>query len=136
MYANRRRARGVRGRRLLRGRGEKLERTFAHCYETGGLRRVHLRGCENIRKRLLIHTAGFNLSLLMRQLVGFGTPRGLAAGRQAVLATLSTCPERLRWLWAAWMAQLASAWVILGFGVSIGRRQRVGGGGFSVARFA
>ena len=41
---NRRRIRGPRGQRLLRLRGERLERPFAHLYETGGMRRVHLRG--------------------------------------------------------------------------------------------
>jgi transposase len=67
VYRNRRRIRGARGQRLLRLRGERLERPFGHLYETGGMRRVHLRGHTNIRKRLLIHTAGFNLGLLMRQ---------------------------------------------------------------------
>ncbi|MDY7011876.1 MAG: hypothetical protein SVV80_14185 [Planctomycetota bacterium] len=38
VYANRRRIRGRRGKRLLRKRGELLERPFAHCYETGGMR--------------------------------------------------------------------------------------------------
>jgi len=42
-----------------------------------GMRRVHLRGRENILKRLLVHVAGFNLSLVMRLLIGKGTPRGL-----------------------------------------------------------
>lgn len=50
VYANRRRIKGERGKRLLRRRGEKLERTFAHCYETGAMRRLHLRGRENIAK--------------------------------------------------------------------------------------
>jgi transposase len=77
VYRNRRRIRGRRGQRLLRLRGERLERPFAHLYETGGMRRVHLRGHTNILKRLLIHTGGFNLGLLMRQLLGVGTPRGL-----------------------------------------------------------
>jgi transposase len=77
VYRNRRRIRGARGLRLLRLRGEYRERPFAHLYETGGMRRVYLRGHMNIRKRLLIHTAGFNLGLLMRQLIGVGTPRGL-----------------------------------------------------------
>src|SRR4029434_430364 len=62
---------------LLRLRGERLERPFAHLYETGGMRRVHLRGHTNILKRVLIHAGGFNLGLLMRQLIGVGTPRGL-----------------------------------------------------------
>ncbi len=54
-----------------------LERPFAHCYETGGMRRVHLRGRENILKRLPVHVAGFNLSLVLRLMLGKGTPRGL-----------------------------------------------------------
>jgi transposase len=41
------------------------------------MRRVFLRGHENIRKRLSIHIGGLNLGLLMRQLIGVGTPRGL-----------------------------------------------------------
>jgi transposase len=77
VYANRRRVRGERGKRLQRRRGEVLERPFAHLYETGGMRRTHLRGRENILKRLLIHAAGFNLGLMMRTQIGFGTPRGL-----------------------------------------------------------
>ena len=55
-----------RGKSLLRRRGLMLERPFAHCYETGGMRRTHLRGRENILKRLLIHIAGFNLGLMLR----------------------------------------------------------------------
>lgn len=77
VYANRRRIRGDRGKSLLRGRGEKVERQFAHGYQTGGMRRTHLRGHSNIEKRLLIHYAGFNLGLLLRGLIGVGTPRGL-----------------------------------------------------------
>jgi transposase len=88
VYRNRRRIRGKRGLRLLRLRGERLERPFAHLYETGGMRRVHLRGHTNILKRLLIHAGGFNLGLLMRQLIGVGTPRGLQGRLGAVLAGL------------------------------------------------
>ncbi|WP_419933850.1 transposase [Candidatus Palauibacter sp.] len=58
-YANRRRIRGARGKRLLRARGEKLERAFAHMLATGGMRRTHLRGHENIRARMLVHATGF-----------------------------------------------------------------------------
>ena len=54
-----------------------MERSFAHCYETGGLRRCHLRGRENILKRQLIHVGAFNLSLILRKLLGAGTPREL-----------------------------------------------------------
>jgi transposase len=88
VYRNRRRIRGARGLRLLRLCGERLERPFAHLYETGRLRRVYLRGHTNIRKRLLIHTAGFNLGLLMRQLIGVGTPRALQGRLVAVMAAL------------------------------------------------
>ena len=78
-YANRRRVKGERGKRLLRMRGERVERPFAHCLESGGMRRTWLRGHENILKRYLVHIAGFNLGLVLRTLVGAGTPRGLAA---------------------------------------------------------
>ncbi len=75
VYENRRRVRGEYGKRLLRRRGELIERSFAHCYETGGMRRTHLRGHENILKRQLIHVGAFNLSLVLRRLLGAGTPR-------------------------------------------------------------
>jgi transposase len=77
VYANRRRVRGEYGKGLLRRRGELVERSFAHCYETGGMRRCHLRGHENILKRQLIHVGAFNLSLIVRKLLGAGTPREL-----------------------------------------------------------
>ena len=77
VYANRRRIRGARGKRLLKKRGELVERSFAHCYDTGGMRRTHLKKHRNILKRLLIHAAGFNLSLILRRLLGLGTARGL-----------------------------------------------------------
>ena len=77
VYANRRRIRGKRGKRLLRKRGELIERSFAHVLETGGMRRTHLRGHINILKRMLVHVGGFNLGLVMRQLIGIGKPRGL-----------------------------------------------------------
>ena len=86
-YANRRRVRSRRGRAWMRKRGEMIERGFAHCLETGGMRRVHLRGRLNILKRYLVHVAAFNLSLVMRQLLGVGTPRGLQ-GRLAAFAAL------------------------------------------------
>jgi len=76
VYGNRRRIKGDHGKELLRRRGELVERSFAHAYETGGMRRLHLRGHDNILKRLLIHLCGFNLSLMMRKYTGKGTPRG------------------------------------------------------------
>ena len=75
VYDNRRRVRGDYGKSLLRRRGELIERSFAHCYETGGMRRTHLRRHKNILKRQLIHVAAFHLSLILRQLMGAGTPR-------------------------------------------------------------
>ncbi len=84
VYGNRRRVRGARGKRLLRCRGEYVERSFAHVYDTGGLRRTHLRGHQNILKRLLVHAGAFNLGLLMRQACGRGTPRGLQGRRFGV----------------------------------------------------
>jgi transposase len=77
VYANRRRVKGNYGKRLLKKRGELIERSFAHCYETGAMRRVYLRGRENILKRQLIHVGAFNLSLIFRQTLGAGTPRQL-----------------------------------------------------------
>ena len=88
VYRNRRRIRGRRGRRLMRRRGETIERSFAHVYDTGGMRRTHLRGHPNILKRLLIHAGGFNLGLLMRQIFGVGTPRGLQGRRAAAMAVV------------------------------------------------
>jgi transposase len=83
VYANRRRTRAQRGQRLQRTRGERVERSFAHLYETGAMRRTHLRGHTNILKRLLIHAGAFNLGRLLRHRHGTGTPRGLQgrAGR-------------------------------------------------------
>jgi transposase len=103
VYRNRRRIRGARGRRLLRRRGEYLERPCAHLYGTGRLRRVHLRGRPNILKRLLVHAAGGNLGLLMRTCYGVGTPRSLQ-GRAwlaldalwRVLVTVLTVLDQLR----------------------------------------
>ena len=88
VYRNRRRIRGARGRRLLRQRGERLERPFAHLYETGRMRRVHLRGNANILKRILIHAGALNLSLLMRHQAGVGTPRSLQGRVAALLGAL------------------------------------------------
>ena len=76
----------MRGQRLMRRRGEMLERSFAHVLETGGMRRTHLRFHYNIAKRMLIHVAGFNLGLLMRKRFGVGTPRGLQGRVAAAIA--------------------------------------------------
>jgi transposase len=77
VYANRQRIGGNRGKQLLRRRGELIERTFAHAYETGALRRLYVRGKQNVQKRLLLQAAACNLALLLRTMIGAGTPRAL-----------------------------------------------------------
>lgn len=110
VYGNRRRVNGARGQRLLRRRGEYLERSFAHVYDTGGMRRTHLRGHRNILKRLLVHASAFNLGILMRQVFGHGTPRGLqghpsdAPSREIALPMFATSP------WGAGKALLGRLW--------------------------
>ena len=84
VYANRRRLDTKTAKALMRRRGELIERSFAHLYNTGGMRRVHLRGKSNIAKRALIHAAAFNLSLILRQMLSVGTARQ-AADRLAAL---------------------------------------------------
>jgi transposase len=89
VYANRRRVEGQRGKSLLRRRGELLERPFAHQYETGAMRRLHVRGRGNVAKRVLLQAAAFNLALILRSITKAGTPRGLAdLKRKIVLALL------------------------------------------------
>ena len=88
VYANRRRVGGTRGKALLRCRGELVERSFAHVYDTGGMRRTHLRRHDNILKRLLVHAGGFNLGLFMRQIFGVGKPRRLQGAFAAACAVL------------------------------------------------
>jgi len=82
-----------------------LERPFAHCYETGRMRRLHLRGRENILKRLLIHVAGFNLSLVLRLMIGKGTPRGL---QDLALAYFLALMALIKCFWQVLEARSAS----------------------------
>ena len=85
VYANRRRVTGPRGKRLLRRRGEFLERPFAHQYETGGRRRVHVKGRDQVAKRVLIQAAACNIALILRTLTGAGTPKGSADARRLLI---------------------------------------------------
>ena len=85
--AVRRAARAVKsasGKKLLRLRGERIERGFAHVLDCGGLRRTTLRGLEQINKRYLCGIIAFNLSVLMRQRIGWGTPKQMAAAAKAL----------------------------------------------------
>ena len=103
VYKNRQRIQSEQGIAHRRRRGEIVERTFAHCYESGAMRRTHLRGHDNILKRLLIHVGGFNLSLMLRKTVGVGTPRefrGLLASQLGRLYAYA---------WALWSRSLAKS---------------------------
>lgn len=100
-YANRRRVEGARGKGLLRGRGEKLERPFAHQFETGAMRRLHVRGLDEVHKKLLLQAAACNLALLLRTKHGAGTPRGLAEAEQRLWALIVALLEALKALRAA-----------------------------------
>jgi transposase len=82
VYGNRRRIRGERGKRMQRQRGEKIERNFAHQFDTGGMDRLYVRGIDNVHKKLLVQAAACNLALLMRSIYGAGKPR--AAHDQSV----------------------------------------------------
>lgn len=84
---NRRRLRSAAGRQLQKLRAEYPERSFAHLCVTGGLRRVFVRGRNNVLKRLQLHAAAANLGIVMRKILGVGTPRGLQ-GRLAALLGL------------------------------------------------
>jgi len=108
VYRNRRRRKGNRSKRLHRKRAERVERSFAHVLDDGGMRRVHLRGRENIAKRYLIHTAAFNLGLIMRKLIGFGTPKGWADARRACGARVLGVWQALERAWRALCPRLAA----------------------------
>ena len=84
VHANRDRVESERGKALLRQRGEKLERPFAHQYSRGRMRRLHVRGLTNVRKRCLMIAAAFNLALLLQNMYGAGMPRSLADRRKAL----------------------------------------------------
>jgi transposase len=103
VYANRRRVEGERGKQLLRRRGEFLERPFAHQYQTGGLRRVHVRGRVNVAKRILLQAAACNLALILRSLTKAGTPRGLADLKTALFCALGCLQAALQQLSARYL---------------------------------
>lgn len=100
-YGNRRRIRSDHGKALLRQRAEFVERSFAHIYDTGGMRRCWLRGAKNIMKRLLVHVAAFNLGLLLRKLTGYGTPRGLAGRNLSLSAAVMLALWSILTFWSS-----------------------------------
>jgi transposase len=94
VYGNRRRIRGERGKRLQARRGERLERNFAHQFDTGGMARLYVRGRNNVHKKLLLQAASCNLALLMRELYGAGKPRAAHDRRGELISTI---------LWLDWV---------------------------------
>lgn len=90
VYNNRARLRSGVAKEAFRLRAERVERGFALTLDRGGMRRAWLRGRENLQKRSLVHVAGYNLGLIMRLLVGAGTPREFVAGMSARLLLLTT----------------------------------------------
>ena len=101
--ANRKRARGVRGRALMRRRGELVERSFAHVCETGGARRTWIRGAEEVAKYYHLRALAFNLGVMMRLLFGVGKPRVLQAGIERLIAAAFSVFRH----WAAPIRRLA-----------------------------
>ena len=79
VQAARRSTKSTSGKDLLRRRGMHIERSFAHILDCGGMRRTTLRGWENLNKRFKLAATIYNLSQLMRKLIGIGTPKQLAA---------------------------------------------------------
>ena len=92
---------------------QRLERPCAHLYGSGGMRRLHVRGHENVLKRLLIQVSAFNLGMLMRQSLGVGTPRGLQGRICALMLLILSLFKRLKGLFglipAAWPEKPNSA---------------------------
>jgi hypothetical protein len=83
------------GKALLRRRGEHLERGFAHVLDHGGCRRATLRGTMNLTKRYLVAVLTHNLSVCMRKLHGFGTPKQWVACGGPIFALIYTILRRL-----------------------------------------
>ena len=90
VYNNRARLRSGVAKEAFKLRAELVERSFALTLDRGGMRRAWLRGCQNLKKRYLVHVAGYNLGLIMRLLLGAGTPRELLAGASTGLLALAT----------------------------------------------
>jgi transposase len=90
VHNNRARLRSGVAKEAFKLRAELVERSFALVLDRGGMRRAWLRGRQNLHKRYLVHIAGYNLGLIMRLLVGAGTPRELLAGASAYLLVLTT----------------------------------------------
>ena len=104
VYGNRRRVRGERGKRMQRQRGEKVERNFAHQFDTGGMDRLYVRSLENVHKKLLVQAAACNLALLMRSTYGAGKPRAAHDQSLEAIFAILALMRVLESVWEAWWA--------------------------------
>jgi hypothetical protein len=95
VYNNRARLRSGVAKEAFKLRAELVERSFALTLDRGGMRRAWLRGRENLHKRYLVHVAGYNLGLIMRLMIGAGTPREFSARASAHLMLLTTAADTL-----------------------------------------
>jgi transposase len=102
VYANRRRIWGERGKGLQARRGERIERNFAHQFDTGGMDRLYVRGRGNVHKKLLIQAAACNLALIMRSWYGTGKPK---AAHERLIAAMVTILAAIRVCWDACKAE-------------------------------
>jgi transposase len=115
VYNNRARLRSGVAKEAFKLRTELVERSFALLLDRGGMRRAWLRGRENLRKRYLVHVAGYNLGLIMRFLVGAGTPRELAARASAHLLVL-TIPDGAALIVLTVITDTEAAVLVVSFG--------------------
>jgi transposase len=104
VYGNRRRIQGDRGKGLQRQRGERIERNFAHQFDTGGLDRLYVRGKENVHKKFLIQAAACNLALLMRSTYGWGKPRAAHNGVADAILTILAVIKAIEDIFTPWSA--------------------------------
>jgi transposase len=121
---NRRRVRSDKGKRLNRLRSERCERTFAHVCETGGGRRMQVRGQTNASKLHTLRCAGYNLGLLLRKVWGLSKPRSAKTGAAGLFLTLwavgtlialitrGTSDRQLRWLLEPWILCLVTVMAV------------------------
>jgi hypothetical protein len=104
VHGNRRRIQGDRGKGLQRQRGERIERNFAHQFDTGGLDRLYVRGKENVHKKFLIQAAACNLALLMRSTYGSGKPRAAHNGVVDAILTILAVIKAIGDIFTPWSA--------------------------------
>lgn len=114
VYGNRRRVQGNRGKDLQRQRGERIERNFAHQFDTGGLDRLYVRGMANVRKKFLIQAAACNLALLMRSRYGSGKPRAAHDEAADAILLLLILMVALEGHFLPWLAEYNNTVTIAG----------------------